>query len=65
MARKKKHNKSAELSESELVQEWLKKNKVTKIAMNVTGGENIVKSFFTRRKKKPSVVKTEKALKTK
>lgn len=52
MARKKKD--TVELTDAELVSAWMKKNKVKKIAPNV-GGENVVRSFFVRRKKKAAV----------
>lgn len=39
------------MTDAEMVAEWLKKNKVKKVEPNV-GGENVVKHFFVRRKKK-------------
>ncbi len=50
MARKKK-DKVEPIQDADAIAQWLKKNKVKKIAPNV-GGENVVRSFFVRRKKK-------------
>ena len=57
---KKKTSKNLDKTDTDMINEWTKKNKITKIGDNVSGGENIItKSFFTRRRFQKSK-KTEK-----
>ena len=56
----KKIKPKANASDDAKIAEWLKKNKVKKIAQNVSG-ECVMKSFFARRKKHPFKKSTKQA----
>ena len=55
----KKTKPKINLDDDAKIKEWLKKNKVKKIAQNVSG-ECVMKSFFARRKKHPFKKSTKK-----